>query len=428
MWETVLKWIAVNLLGQVSILIGLIALVGLILQGKKFEQVILGTVKAIAGVLIMIIGIDAFIGGLIAFQTVVSSAFGITSPTTTRTLADFTSAYAGKAVMALALGFFIHLLLTSILKIRLVYLTGHLMYWISLLTTAALVEVFPGMATGTLILVTAIICALYWTFQPLYIHKILKVVTKSDDFGYGHTSSFAGFLAAKLGRFVGKPEQSSETVKIPDRISFLKDITVSTAVVVGIIMVISAIFADKAVVAQQAGDLNSLVWALLQGLKFAAGITVLLYGVRMFLAEIVPAFKGISTKIIPGARPALDCPVIFPYAPTAVIIGFLSATVVFLICMVIFGAIGWAAIVPPMIMLFFPGGAAGVFGNAFGGWKGAVLGGVINGLFLAFGQAITWPLLANTAPELATLADPDWYILAWIILGVGRVIKAITGG
>ncbi|MBT9150423.1 MAG: Ascorbate-specific PTS system EIIC component [candidate division WS2 bacterium] len=428
MWEGVLEWIAVNLLGQVSILIGLIALVGLILQGKKFEEVVLGTVKAIAGVLIMIIGIEAFIGGLIAFQTVVSSAFGIVSPTPTRTLADFTAAYAGMSVMALALGFFIHLLLTSILKIRLVYLTGHLMYWIALIVTAALVELYPGIASGTLILVTAIICALYWTFQPLYIHKILKIVTKTDTFGFGHTSSFAGFLAAKLGPYVGKPEHGSETVKIPDRISFLKDITVSTAVVVGIIMVISALFADQAVVANQAGDLNSIVWALLQGLRFAAGITVLLYGVRMFLAEIVPAFKGISTRIIPGARPALDCPVIFPYAPTAVIIGFLSATVIFLICMVIFGAIGWAAIVPPMIMLFFPGGAAGVFGNAFGGWKGAVLGGVINGLFLAFGQALTWPLLANTAPELATLADPDWYILIWVILGVGRIIKAITGG
>ncbi len=277
-------------------------------------------------------------------------------------------------------------------------------------------------------MLVALIVAVYWTIQPWYIDKILKKVTNSNDFGYGHTSSAAGYLAALLGRFVGKPEEGSETVKIPSRISFFKDITVSTAVVIGIVMVVSALFADRTLVAEQAGDLNFVVWALLQGLRFAAGITVLLFGVRMFLGEIVPAFRGISTKIIPGARPALDCPVIFPYAPTAVIIGFISATAIFMICMLIFGAIGWAAIVPPMIMLFFPGGAAGVFGNAFGGWKGAVLGGAINGLFLAFGQAITWPMLANTAPELATLADPDWYILIWIILGIGRIIRAIFGG
>lgn len=427
MFETVLKWIATNLLGQVSLLIGFIALVGLILQRKRFEEVVVGTIKAIAGVIIMTIGIDAFIGGLLSFQTVVSSAFGITPPEFTMTLGDFTAKYGGAAVMGLTVGFFIHLLLTSLLRIRLVYLTGHLMYWIAILTAAALVQVFPSISSGALIITTAIICAIYWTIQPWYIHKFTKVITKSDEFGFGHTSSFAGYLASLLGRFVGNPKDSSETVKIPDRVSFFKDITVSTAVVVGIIMVISAFFADKGVVAEQAGDLNSIVWALLQGLKFAAGITVLLFGVRMFLAEIVPAFKGISARIIPGARPALDCPVIFPYAPTAVIIGFISATVIFLICMVIFGAIGWVAIVPPMIMLFFPGGAAAVFGNAFGGWKGAVLGGAINGLFLAFGQAITLPLLANTAPQLATLADPDWYILAWLVLGVGRIVKSIFG-
>ncbi|MBS3949190.1 MAG: PTS ascorbate transporter subunit IIC, partial [Peptococcaceae bacterium] len=76
--------------------------------------------------------------------------------------------------------------------------------------------------------------------------------------------------------------------------------------------------------------------------------------------------------------------------------------------------IGWAVIVPPMIMLFFPGGAAGVFGNATGGVRGAILGGVILGLFLAFGQAITAPMLSNSAPELAQLADPDWFIIIWI--------------
>jgi ascorbate-specific PTS system EIIC-type component UlaA len=68
-----------------------------------------------------------------------------------------------------------------------------------------------------------------------------------------------------------------------------------------------------------------------------------------------------------------------------------------------------------MIMLFFIPAGAAVFGNATGGWRGAVLAGALAGLFLAIGQAITWPMLSSTAPELATLADPDWYILAWLI-------------
>ncbi len=56
------------------------------------------------------------------------------------------------------------------------------------------------------------------------------------------------------------------------------------------------------------------------------------------------------------------------------------------------------------------------------GWRGAVLGGVITGLILAVGQAVTWDLYEKTAPELATLADPDWYAIAWLLKAVDPVV------
>jgi ascorbate PTS system EIIC component len=201
--------------------------------------------------------------------------------------------------------------------------------------------------------------------------------------------------------------------------------------VIGVIILIAAAFADPDVLAEQAAgyseDINPWVWALVAALRFAAGIAILLYGVRMFLAEIVPAFKGISDRLIPGSRPALDVPTVFPFAPTAVMVGFVSSTIVFMIFMGVFAAAGWFVLVPPMIMLFFPGAGAGVFGNAIAGWRGAVLGGVINGTFLAVGQAVTWGLLSDTAPELATLADPDWYLIAWILTALGGLFSGIAG-
>lgn len=178
--------------------------------------------------------------------------------------------------------------------------------------------------------------------------------------------------------------------------------------------VIAALFAGRDFVSEMAGGMNYIIYALLEGLKFGAGTAVLLQGVRMILAEIVPAFRGIALKIVPNAKPALDCPIVFPYAPLAVIIGFLSAFATFIVLMLIFGATGWAVIVPPMIALFFPGGAAGVFGNSTGGVRGAIFGGAFMGFLLAVGQAITAPMLGTTAPELAIMADPDWYILILI--------------
>jgi hypothetical protein len=54
------------------------------------------------------------------------------------------------------------------------------------------------------------------------------------------------------------------------------------------------------------------------------------------LNELVPAFRGIAMRIVPDAKPALDCPVLFPYAPNAVIVGFLATTVGSIIGMLVF--------------------------------------------------------------------------------------------
>jgi PTS system ascorbate-specific IIC component len=426
--SSVLTWIAENVFQEVAILIGLITLLGLVLQRKPFEDVVAGALRATIGVIILFIGIDVFVGGLIAFQTIVASAVGLEPPQAAQSLGDFLGQQGGTIALVITLGFLVHTLVVRLMGLRYVYLTGHLMFWISVITTAALVEVMgPETSQTVLVLIGSAIVATYWTVQPMYIAPFMRRVIGSDDWGYGHTSSAACYLAAQGGRFLGsKKEHDTEKLRIPSKLSFFKDINVSTALVIGAIMLVAMAFADRTLVGEQAAgyaanpEINPWVWGLIQALRFAGGIAILLFGVRMFLAEIVPAFKGISDRVIPGSRPALDVPTIFPFAPTAVMIGFLSSTVVFLVLMGVFAAAGWFVLVPPMIMLFFPGGGAGVFGNAFGGWRGAVLGGAVNGIFLAVGQALTWGMLSDTAPELATLADPDWYIITWLILFVSN--------
>lgn len=431
-FEDVLLWIANNVFNEVAILIGLITAVGLILLRKPIEDVISGALRATIGIYVLFIGVNVFVGGLVAFQTIVAGAFNLDPPTATASMDDFLVTQGSTIALIITVGFFFHAIAVRLFRLKYIYLTGHLMFWMSVVVTAALVQAFGDMSQWTLVLLGSAIVATYWTLQPIYIAPLMRKVIGSDQWAYGHTSSSAAFLAGKIGpAFGSKEKHDTEKLHLPKKLSFFKDVNVSTALVIGVIMLLAmgaiAIRGNTEVIAEQAAaysaTINPWVWGVVSALRFAAGIAILLFGVRMFLAEIVPAFKGVSERLIPGSAPALDCPTVFPYAPTAVMVGFVSSTIVFLALMGVFAAAGWFVLVPPMIMLFFPGGAAGVFGNAVAGWRGAAVGGAINGLFLAFGQWVMWDMLSDTAPELATLADPDWYLVAWLILAIGNPLS-----
>jgi PTS system ascorbate-specific IIC component len=190
----------------------------------------------------------------------------------------------------------------------------------------------------------------------------------------------------------GNPDQSSEDIKMPEGLNFFKDTAISVSLVMVIIYVITALFAGKEFVGTLSGDKDYITFSILNGLGFAAGVLILLQGVRMFLGEIVPAFRGIAMKLVPGAKPALDCPVVFAYAPTALMIGFIFSVIGMLVGMFASQLFGTVIPLPSVIGGFFTGGTAGIFGNAVGGRRGSVIAGFVYGLFLTVPVALFYPL------------------------------------
>ena len=164
-------------------------------------------------------------------------------------------------------------------------------------------------------------------------------------------------------------------------------------------------------------------------ITFAAGVFIILQGVRLILAEIVPAFTGFSEKLVPNARPALDCPVVYPYAPNAVLIGFLFSFLGGLVGLFLCGQFKWVLILPGVVPHFFTGATAGVFGNATGGRRGAMIGAFANGLLITFLPVLLLPVLGAIGFANTTFSDADFGAVGIVLGNLARYLSpfAITG-
>lgn len=421
----IIIWVATNVFGEAAILLGFIVLLGLLLQKKSASQTISGTFKAVIGFLIISAGSGVIVNALTVFEPLWKEVFNLSE----QPLGDFmgqegfNAKYGSAVTLAMTLGFVINVLLARFTRFKYIYLTGHMMFWTTTIFAGIIIQSAGHVSFGKLVLFLAVIMGIYWTIQPALTQPFMRKIMGNDNIALGHTSASVALLSALAGKLLGNKENDSEKIKLPKGLEFLRDSNVITALTMGLLFLVGAIiisFRDTPGAAElvaAAGEQNFIVYAIIQSFTFTAGIAVVLLGVRMFIGEMVPAFKGIATKIVPGAKPALDSPVVFPFAPNAVILGFLGSFAGALIWLVILGNTVGYVFVPTMIVLFFHSATAGVFGNVTGGVRGALMGGFITATIVAWGQFITVKmLLPDTIPDTAMwAADSDMFVLGPII-------------
>ena len=207
-------------------------------------------------------------------------------------------------------------------------------------------------------------------------------------------------------------------MKMPKNLSFLRDSSISISLTMLVLYLITSFAAGgEYVEANLSNGQNFIIYSVLQAITFAAGVFVVLQGVRLILAEIVPAFTGISQSLVPNAKPAIDCPVVFPYAPNAVLIGFLFSFLGGVVGLFILGALKWVLIIPGVIPHFFCGATAGVFANATGGRRGAIVGAFIHGIFITFVPVVLLPILGELGFANTTFSDADFGVIG-ALLGI----------
>ncbi|WP_315708787.1 PTS ascorbate transporter subunit IIC [Brenneria uluponensis] len=412
-----LQFIMMDVLGTPAILVGLFSLLGLILQKKALSDVISGTLKTVMGFVILIAGAKLIATTLNIFSQLFEHSFNMQGvvPNNDVIAALAQDNFGTETAMIMVFGMAVNIILARITPLKYIFLTGHhTLYMAALL---AVILSTGGIHGAGLIIIGSLILGTLMVVSPAILQPFTRKITHSDDLALGHFGSTGYLLAALVGKVVGKGSPSIEELKVPKTLNFLRDSSVAISLTMMILFIVLVIIAGKAFTETQVSSgQNYIVFAIIQSITFAAGVYIILAGVRMVISEIVPAFKGIADKLVKDAKPALDCPTVFPFAPNAVIIGFLSSFLAGLISMFLCPLFGLSVIVPGLVPHFFCGATAGVYGNITGGRRGAVIGAFAQGLLISFLPAILLPLMGELGFAATTFGDADFGIVG-IILG-----------
>ncbi|AEX51202.1 PTS ascorbate transporter subunit IIC [Rahnella aquatilis] len=421
--QETLKFV-VDILKVPSILVGLIALIGLVAQKKNFSDVVKGTVKTILGFLVLGGGATVLVGSLNPLGGMFEHAFNIQGiiPNNEAIVSIALEKFGAPTALIMAFGMVANLIVARFTRLKYVFLTGHHTFYmacmISVILTVAGFEGVSLVFTGSLTL------GLIMAFFPSLAQRYMRKITGSDDVAFGHFGTIGYVLSGWIGSKVGKGSRSTEEMNLPKNLSFLRDSSISISLTMIIIYLIMAVFAGQVFVeATYSAGQNYLVYAIIMAITFAAGVFIILQGVRLILAEIVPAFVGFSEKLVPNARPALDCPVVYPYAPNAVLIGFLFSFLGGLVGLFLLGQMHLVLILPGVVPHFFTGATAGVFGNATGGRRGAMVGAFANGVLITFLPVLLLPVLGALGFANATFSDADFGVIGILLGNLARFMS-----
>ena len=430
-----------EILSTPALLVGFIVLLGLLLQKKPVDHVIKGTVTAVIGFVLLTAGSSMLQNGALKdfgvlfnydfqLQGIIPNMEAVSSVGITR--------YATLVSLMMVSGMVANVVMARFGPFPYIFLTGHHTLYMACLLTVVLYA--GGMREWQIWIAGSLLMGVLMAAIPALVQKEMEKVTGSNAIALGHFSVIGYLAAIKTARIFTrdkkKPIKSTEEISFPAKLGFMRDSTVGIFIVMTIIFLfltgIAALRTDLTRLAISYGTgsyQNWIIYAVMQGAQFSASIYVILAGVRLIIAEIVPAFKGIARKIVPDAKPAVDCPVLFNYAPNAVMIGFIMSFLGGVFAMaVMIGINEWIGkqivpiIVPGVVAHFFCGGSAGVLCNAQGGVKGCLLGSFVHGILISLLSLAVMPVVGSMNLSGTTFSDSDFCVVGVL---VGNLIKFV---
>ena len=336
-------WIVNNILTQPAYFIGLIVVLGYALMKKPWYDILAGFIKAVIGYQILMVGssglTSAFRPVLVGLQTrfnmsacVIDPYFGQNAvqaamEDTSSSALSFISGKSFSLVMFLLLfAFILNIVLVAFRKVtkcRALFTTGHVQVQQSALAFALILFCFPALKDQdwVVLIIMTILLGLYWAVGSNLCIRPSQELTDGAGLTIAHQQMFGVYLASKAADWMNKHSKKEsknvDDIKLPGFLKIFNENLVATAILMTAFFgTILAILGQDFLVANKfmKEGQDFFMYILTTSFEFAVYLSILQLGVRTFVTELTNSFQGISTKLLKGSVPGVDCAVTFGFA------------------------------------------------------------------------------------------------------------------
>ncbi len=432
-----------NILSRPAIFIGLIVIVGYILLKKKWHEIFAGFIKAAVGYMILQAGAKSLLNSVspmlngitqrFAFEAVVIDPnFGFAAANKALESIGVTTSFAMITLLIAFIWNIFLLVFRKYTKVRTLFTTGHIMVKQAAVATWIVYYLLPDFRNMLSILITGILIGTYWAVFSNLTVEATQNLTGNAGFAVGHQQMVGIWFADRFSEKVGNKNKSVGDIKLSGVLQLFDDYVVSTTIIMMLFFGLILIIIGEPIMRELDSSCfpPTLIFPLYifeKCASFAVNLVILKTGVRMFVGEMVESFRGISSSVLKGSLPAVDCAATYGFgSPNAVTLGFL------------FGALGQVIaiagllifksplmIIPGFVPLFYDNATIGLYADNKGGLKALIIMCIGNGLLQVLGSAFAI-MLFGMSEYGGYVGNLDWATI-WPMIGLSIRTLAIPG-
>ncbi len=215
--------VILDILSTPAMIIGIVAMIGLILQKESFGRVLSGFLKTALGMLVLSAGASVIVSEILPFVDLFTEVFNLSGFATSSeaivgAIQTAVPVIASTSALIMAIGFLVNVLLARFTPLKYIFLTGHMM-WISSVAIAYSLYV-AGFNEVNIVIFGTILQGLILTLLPAICQPMVRKVTGNNNIAIAHLTTLGTTTSAYIGGIFGDKSRSAEDVKLPETLDF----------------------------------------------------------------------------------------------------------------------------------------------------------------------------------------------------------------